>query len=168
MKTMNQHCDGMESKLATMLLDPVAVPAKVQDHVAECSDCSRKLEELHATIALLDEWAVPEPSASFVARLNVRLRDERNAAPAGWFARQLTRLQASIAYGPGSHVRPLAAMALTVLLLIGGGAYLDTAGWDKIAQPPSQTAVVHDLQTLDNNAQLLDQLEALSSNDNGN
>jgi len=31
---------------------------------------------------------------------------------------------------------------------------------------PRQTAVVHDLQTMDNNAQLLDQLEALSSQNN--
>jgi len=33
--------------------------------------------------------------------------------------------------------------------------------------PPGQAAVVHDLQTLDNNAHLLDQLETLSSNQNG-
>ena len=71
-------------------------------------------------------------------------------------------------YGPRTHVRPLAAMALTVLLLIGGGAYLGITDWDQTANPPGQAAVVHDLQTLDNNAQLLDQLEALSSsNDSG-
>jgi hypothetical protein len=33
--------------------------------------------------------------------------------------------------------------------------------------PPGQAAVVHDLQTLDSNAQLLDELETLSSNQNG-
>jgi hypothetical protein len=33
---------------------------------------------------------------------------------------------------------------------------------------PGQAAVVHDLETLDSNAQLLDQMEALSTtNDNG-
>ncbi len=61
------------------------------------------------------------------------------------------------------HVRPLAAMALTVMLLIGGGTYLGVTNWDQTANPP-EAAVVHDLQTLDSNAQLLDQLETLSSN----
>jgi hypothetical protein len=63
------------------------------------------------------------------------------------------------------------ATALTVVLLIGGGTYLDLTvnDWNKTPQPNSQAAVVHDLQTLDNNAQLLDQMESLStaSNDNG-
>jgi hypothetical protein len=67
-------------------------------------------------------------------------------------------------YGPGEHVRPLAAMALTVVLLVGGGAYLGITEWDKTPAVPGQAAVVRDLQTMDNNAQLLDQLETLSSN----
>ena len=57
---------------------------------------------------------------------------------------------------------------MTFLLLVGGGAYLGVTDWDQPAAVPRQTAVVHDLQTMDNNAQLLDQLETLSSsNDNG-
>ena len=164
---MKTNCSVMETTLADMLLDPVSVSAKVQSHVAACESCSRRLDELHGTIALLDEWAAPEPSPYFATRLDARLREEREAAPTGWLARHFARLHAGFAYGPASHVRPLAAMALTVFLLIGGGAYLDIANWDQIAQPPAQTAVVHDLQTLDNNAQLLDQLEALSSTDNG-
>ena len=66
------------------------------------------------------------------------------------------------------HVRPLAAMALTVVLLVGGGAYLDVADLDQSAMPPGPTAVVHDLQTLDNNAQLLDQLETMSNTNTEN
>jgi hypothetical protein len=66
------------------------------------------------------------------------------------------------------HVRPLAAMALTVMVLVGGGTYLGITNWDQTAAPPGQAAVVHDLQTLDNNAQLLDQMEAMSTApDNG-
>jgi hypothetical protein len=38
--------------------------------------------------------------------------------------------------------------------------------WDQPVATAPQAAVVHDLQTLDNNAQLLDQLESLSSTDN--
>jgi hypothetical protein len=55
-------------------------------------------------------------------------------------------------------------MAMTFLLLVGGGAYLGVTDWNQPAPPPQQTAVVHDLQTMDSNAQLLDQLEALSNN----
>jgi hypothetical protein len=55
-------------------------------------------------------------------------------------------------------------MAMTVVLLLGGGTYLGISDWNQPPAPPNQAAVVHDLQTMDNNAQLLDQLEDLSSN----
>ncbi len=164
MKPKNAICTGMDAELANLLLDPESVPAKVQSHVAECDHCRRELEELRATMGLLDSWEVPEPSPYFLTRLDARMREEREAEPAGWFA----RLRARFAYGPATHVRPLAAMAMTILLLLGGGTYLGTADWDQAAKASPQAFVVHDLQTLDNNAQLLDQLEALSStNDNG-
>jgi hypothetical protein len=76
-------------------------------------------------------------------------------------------MRANFVYGSATHVRPLAAIALTVVLFIGGGTYLGLTNWDQTPAIPPQTAVVHDLQTMDNNAKLLDQLEALSaSNDN--
>ena len=55
-------------------------------------------------------------------------------------------------------------MALTVVLLLGGGTYLGISDWNQPPTAPPQAAVVRDLQTMDNNAQLLDQLEDLSSN----
>jgi hypothetical protein len=157
----------MDTKLADLLLDPHSVPAKVHAHVAECKDCSSELEELKATMNLLDAWKAPEPNPYFLTRLEARLREERAAAPTGWLGRQVARFRAGIAYGPGLHVRPLAAMALTVLLLVGGGTYLDLTDWNKPAQSSGQAYVVHDLQTLDSNAQLLDQMESLSTGDNG-
>jgi hypothetical protein len=164
METMKHTCTGMESKLADMLLDPDAVPAKVRMHVEQCDHCQGELAELHATMALLDTWKGPEPSPYFMTRLDARMREERQAEPAGWLA----RLRARFAYGPSMHVRPLAAMALTVLLLIGGGTYLSISDVDQTNQPTPREAVVHDLQTLDNNAQLLDQMEAMSTApDNG-
>jgi hypothetical protein len=157
-----KKCTAMETKLADMLLAPSDVPAKVKTHVAECESCSQELQQLRATMALLDTWDAPEPSPYFLTRLDARLREERRAAPAGWFE----RLRARLVYGPHMHVRPLAAMALTVVLLLGGGTYLGVTNWDQPAAAPPQAAVVHDLQLLDNNAQLLDQLETLSSSDN--
>jgi len=164
MKQMRLNCTGMEAGLANMLLDPDAAPVKVRVHVEQCDDCRGELTELQATMALLDTWKSPEPSPYFLTRLDARMREERQAAPAGWLA----RLRARFAYGPSMHVRPLAAMALTVMVLVGGGTYLGITNWDQTAAPSGQAAVVHDLQTLDNNAQLLDQMEAMSTPpDNG-
>jgi hypothetical protein len=167
MKQMKTNCTGMESKLADMLLDPSSAPAKVQAHVAECASCRGELESLRATMGLLDAWQVPEPNPYFLTRFEARMGEEREAAPAGSLAGWFSRLRARIAYGPGLHARPLAAMALTVVLLLGGGTYLDVAVWNAPTQPSPQAAVVHDLQILDNNAQVLDQMDALSTNQNG-
>jgi len=158
MERTQKTCTAKDAKLSDLLLAPETVAAKVAHHVAECDSCSRELEELRATMGLLDHWEAPEPSPYFLTRLNARLDEERRAAPAGW----LERLRARLAYGPPLHARPLAATALTVVLLLGGGTYLGITNWEQPAAPP-QTAVVHDLQVLDNNDQLLDQLETISS-----
>lgn len=154
-------CAGMETKLAELLLDPETVPAAVKAHVETCDGCRHELDELRATMSAMDAWEAPEPNPYFMTRFQARLEEEKRARPAGW----LERLRARLMYGPQMHVRPLAAMALTVLLLVGGGTYLDFY-WQTPPAAPAQTAVVHDLQTLDNNAQLLDQLESISSDDN--
>ncbi len=162
-RTMN-NCTGMEKKLAGMLLDPGTVNAKVTTHVDGCESCQAELDELRATMALLDTWEAPEPGPYFMTRLNARLAEEREAPPASW----MERLRARFAYGPQMHARPLAAMALTVMLLVGGGAYLGVTNWDRPAPPQGQATVVHDLQLLDNNAQLLDQLESISGDTDSN
>jgi hypothetical protein len=162
METMKK-CIAMEEKLAEMLLDPEAAPAKVKTHVAECESCRKELDDLRATMAAMDAWTVPEPSPYFMTRLGARMREEREAPRQSL----LQRIRARFAYGPQMHARPLAAMALTVMLLIGGGTYLGITNVEQ-PQPPQgpEAAVVHDLQTLDSNAQVLDQLETLS--DSGN
>jgi hypothetical protein len=168
METTKTNCTGMDSKLAGMLLDPNPAPAKVQTHVAECSACQGELDELKATIELLDAWQAPEPNPYFLTRLGARMREERQAAPAGWFASRIARIRASIAYGPGLHARPLAAVTLAVMLLLGGGTYLGVSDiWMQAPQASPQANVVHDLQTLDENAQVLDQLQSLSNSESG-
>jgi hypothetical protein len=161
---MKSNCTGMDTKLANLLLDPAAItdalPAKAQAHLAACDCCRRELAELRATMALLDAWKTPEPNPYFITRLEACLREEREAEPARWFA----TLRARFALQPGTHIRPLAAMALTVMLLVGGGTYLGITDWNHPPNAPIQTAVVNDLQNMESNAQLLDQLEALSNN----
>lgn len=168
MKQLKTNCAGMDVELAEMLLEARPASAKVQAHVAECERCQSELNELKATMQALDEWTAPAPSPYFLTRLGARMREEREAAPAGWLAGTIARLRATVAYGPGLHARPLAAVALTVMLLVGGGTYLGVTDWMQPAQPASQNAaVVHDLQTLDSNAQVLDQMEALTTSQNG-
>ena len=168
MERMKNKCTGMDEKLADLVLDPAVAPAKVQAHVAECADCSAELAELEATIALLDTWKGPEPSPYFLGRLDARMREEREAEPARWPASWIGQLRARFAYGPSMHVRPLAAMALSVMLLLGGGTYLGVTNLDEPLAPSGQAFVVNDLQNLDSNAQVLDQMEALSSTNNEN
>ena len=159
------NCKDMNSKMADLLFVTEAgqvqfdarVNSEAQSHLAGCEACGKQLEELRATIALMDAWEAPEPNPYFLTRLNARLDEEREAAPASWYE----RLWAWFVYGSRLTLRPVAAMAFTAAVLISGGAYLGLNEW---VQPPApQAAVVHDLQTMDNNAQLLDQLEALSS-----
>ena len=161
MKPNTNICAGMEEKLAELLLDPENVPATVKGHVDGCDGCRAELEALRATMAAMDAWKAPEPNAYFMTRFQARLREDKEAAPANWAARVLQKLRTRSLLGAHSHMRPMAAMALTVLLLLGGGTYLDFY-WQAPPAVPHQTAVVHDLQILDNNTQLLDQLESIS------
>lgn len=156
------NCNDLNSRLADLLLAPEELNAEVRlkldGHMAECAECRGQLEELRATIALMDGWVAPEPNPYFMTRLNARLEEERQAEPAGWFE----RLRARLVYGTRLRMQPVAATALMVAVLIGGGAYLDLSNLETPKPPAPQAAVVHDLQTLDNNAQLLDQLESMS------
>jgi hypothetical protein len=163
-EAMKNNCAGMDDKLAALLLDAAFAPAEVQAHVEGCESCRRELDELRTTMALMESWRAPEPNPYFLTRLSARLAEERAAEPVGWLKGSLARLRAGFAYGPRTHVRPLAAMAMTVMLLVGGGTYLGVTNWDQPPAATGQAAVVNDLQTMDKNAQLLDQLEEISSN----
>jgi anti-sigma factor RsiW len=161
-KTM---CAGMETKLADLLLDPESVSARVKAHVDACEGCREELAALRATMGAMDAWQAPEPNPYFMTRFEARLREEKNAPRPGWLA----RLRDRWLFSPQQlHARPLAAMALTVAVLVGGGAYLNSYWEQPPAQQTPQTAVVHDLQTLDSNAQLLDQLESISADQQNN
>jgi hypothetical protein len=130
------------------------------NHVEHCAECMQELEEMRATMALLDQWEAPEPSPYFNARMSALLRSEREAEPAGFFERLKTRLL----YGSNMHLRPIAAGALALLLLVGGGTY---AGFVNLEHPVSAntSATVKDLQSLDDNSQVFQQLNALDQQD---
>lgn len=164
------NCHDVNAKMADLLFEETPMIAKEDDlyaHLAQCQVCSGQLAELRATMNLLDTWEAPEPNPYFLTRLNARLDEEREAVPVGWPRSWYEKLRARLVYGSRLGLRPVAAMALSVMVLLGGGAYLGLNNMDTpTVQPPVQAAVVHDLQTMDSNAQLLDQLETLSSQNN--
>lgn len=158
MKDEKLNCRGMEPILADLLFDPTSVSSDAQAHLAACAHCTAELAGLRATMDVLDAWQTPEPNPYFMTRFEARLREEKAAPRLSFWA----RLRSGWVYGPHAHARPVTAMALTALLLLGGGAYLGTTNWEP-AQAGTTAAAVSDLQTMDKNAELLDQLEALSN-----
>ncbi len=146
-----------------MLLAPGQAPQAVREHLAACPACRHELQQMQATLALLDEWQAPAVNPYFPVRMQARLREEQQARPAGW----LERLRLRALYS-NRHLRPIAAGAFALALLIGGGTY---AGIETLAshQPvvTPQSATLRDLQSLDQNAQVFQQLNALDGPDDG-
>ncbi|HEY1809844.1 MAG TPA: hypothetical protein VGG42_14865 [Acidobacteriaceae bacterium] len=143
-----------------LLLDRERAPVEVRAHAANCAECGKELRELEATMALMEAWEAPEISPYFDGKMAVRLREEQAASPAGWLERMRARLQ----FGNSMSLRPLAAAALALAVAVGGGMYAGFAGYGHQARPtPVQAAspVIQDLQSLDENAQVYQQLNSM-------
>jgi hypothetical protein len=156
-------CKATKAQLADLLLDPAAAAPAAREHVAACADCGRELHELEATMLAMDAWDAPEPTPYFDTRLMARLREEKENAPASLWE----RMRARLLYGSNLEFRPIAAGALALLLMIGGG----TAVWVQHgAQPPApqESAIVNDLQLLDGNAQVYQQLSSFDADQDEN
>jgi hypothetical protein len=151
-------CRMTKANLADLLLDRESVAADVRKHVEDCSECRQELAALEAAMHVLEAWDAPEPSPFFETRVAARLRAEREARPAGFFE----RLRSRLLYSSNLHLRPVAAGALALLLLIGGGTY---AGFLNMEQPQTPSATVRDLQSLDENSQVFQQLNTLDQQD---
>jgi len=127
-----------------------AATPEVSDHLKTCAVCGSKLNEFRRTMALLDEWQAPEPSAYFDVRLMARVREER-AKPRGW----LYWLR-----------RPALAVSLAVLMGVSITLIRTDAGRNRVmvdnftAAAPAGTAV-GDLQALDKNGELYSDFELL-------
>jgi predicted anti-sigma-YlaC factor YlaD len=123
------------------------------DHLAGCTACAEQLKSMRATMELLNEWRVPEPSPYFDVRLQARLREEMAQPQAGWLH---------------WFRRPVLAAALTVIMGVGVGVIFTRTGnhhhtTDAVAAPPG--SAVSDLQTLDNNHELYSDFELLDDLD---
>ena len=153
-------CRKVKPHLANLLFEPELVPADVRDHLEDCATCSEELATLEATMNLMDEWKAPEPSPYFDSKLAVRLREEQRAEPAGL----IERMRARVLFGNNMHLRPIAVGALALLIIIGGGTYAGLMS-SHSASPVKASATVEDLKSLDDNAQVFQQLSSLDQND---
>ena len=139
------NCNDVRENLIELLAEGPA-DAAITAHVKECSACSRELDELRKTIALLDEWEAPGPSPYFLTRLQAHVKDvkeERKSASEGWF---------------GWLRRPVWAVSLATVLVTGGVFYQLNAPKNPTQPPiispaPTGTAV-GDLEALEKNHDL--------------
>jgi anti-sigma factor RsiW len=155
---MKTNCKTCRTHLADLLLDEsyAAAHPEIAVHMSACAECRAELEELQATVALLDSWTAPEPSAYFDTKLHARLREAQAAGPEGLWG----RMRSFLMFSTGRRLRPAMAGALALLLVLGGGGTLVGI----YQQPPVATQVsptVNDLKILDNNAQALQQMDQL-------
>jgi len=150
-------CEEIREMMPDLASGLMGITPEISGHLAGCGACTGKIEEFRQTMALLDEWRVPEPSPYFDVRLQARLREEISKPQAGWLA---------------WFRRPVLAAALTVLMAVGVGLFFSkndgmyrsgdnvVAVIDSQAQSEPGTAV-SDLQALEKNHDLYSDFDLL-------
>jgi predicted anti-sigma-YlaC factor YlaD len=146
-------CNEVRELMPDMALGLAAASHEAGEHLRNCADCAGKLDEMRKTMALLDEWQAPEPSAYFDTRMRARFREEKAKATApGWM----------------SWVRKPALAALATGLLVAGvtffrgGLVHQPVGKGIPAYVQAQPGTpVGDLQALDKNDDLYSDFDVL-------
>ena len=78
-------CDKILETMPDLAAGIMAATPEINDHLRSCPACATKLDEMQKTMALLDEWQVPEPSPYFDVRLQAQLREEMAKPATAWF-----------------------------------------------------------------------------------
>jgi anti-sigma factor RsiW len=151
-------CEEIRGIMPDLASGLAQITPEIGDHISGCNACAAKLEEFRKTMALLDEWQAPEPSAYFNVRLQARLREEVARPQASWLA---------------WFRRPVLAAALTVLIGVGVGLFFTEgnnfykSGDSVVADNESTSQVsepgtaVGDLQALDKNHDIYSDFDLL-------
>jgi len=147
-------CNEVRELMPDRALGLAAASHEAGEHLRTCTACAEKLRELRITMALLDEWQVPEPSPYFDTRLQARLREEKAKASAPGFLAWL-------------RPRTLALVA-TVLLVAGVTLFRGGIRTQRVANNDHPAYVqaqpgspVGDLQALDKNDDLYSNFDVL-------
>jgi predicted anti-sigma-YlaC factor YlaD len=150
MKDLIMKCNEICELMPDLAAGLDAVTPEVDEHLQSCVACAGKLNEFRQTMALLDEWQVPEPSPYFDVRLRARLREEAARQPAGWW--QWMR-------------KPALAVSLAVLMVMSITLFRTDAGLNPASGPRAMViepgTAVGDLQALDKNNELYSDFELL-------
>jgi hypothetical protein len=156
-------CRELEAHLPDLLLDPESVKPTVREHVEACAGCQGELADLQATMHVLDEWKAPELSPYFDVKMQAKLRAAKEAAPEGFWE----RFRARMLFSSNVHLRTAGAAALAAVMAIGGGSALYVSQMGSPQPQVQASATVRDLQSLDENAQVFQQLNAVDTDDAG-
>lgn len=163
------ECKAAGAVMPDLLFDPASAPASARAHLAVCASCQEELAELQSTMLLLEHWEAPEPSPFWTSRMGARLREEQ-AQPRRGLAGILDQWRTRFLLSNYS-LKPVAGVAaLGLVLAIGGGTWLDVSTQMQThAVSPSVQAsnAVRDLQSLNENAQVFQQLSAIDAPDSG-
>jgi hypothetical protein len=151
MKEVVMKCNEICELMPDLAAGLDGVTPEVNKHLESCAGCAGKLNEFRQTMALLDEWQVPEPSPYFDVRLRARLREEAARQPAGWW--QWIR-------------KPALAISLAVLMVMSITLFRTDAGRNPAPDGPrammaAPGTAVGDLQALDKNSDLYSDFEIL-------
>jgi predicted anti-sigma-YlaC factor YlaD len=149
MKDTVMNCNEVRELMPDLAAGMDASTPETNAHLQSCADCAGKLEAFRQTMALMDEWQVPEPSPYFDVRLQARLREETAKQPAGWL--QWMRR-------PALAVSFAVLMMASVTLVRFHGNNVDTNTTASAVEPGS---AVSDLQALDNNHDLYSDFDVL-------
>lgn len=136
------NCNEVRENLIELLTDGPADP-QVKAHVSQCNACAAELASMQQTMALLDEWEAPEPSAYFLTRLRAHVKEEREKAPAAKWVAWLRR--------------PVLAVSLATMLAAGGLLYrlVDVTHQQQQSEGPAVGTAVADIDSLDKNHDLI-------------
>jgi hypothetical protein len=122
-------------------------------HAKECAACAAELDSFRATMNVLDEWVVPEPSPYFDVRLKARLREEAAQTRLGW----RERLAGIFSSAAMRYARvPAMAAVLGAAVFAGVSFYHSQSDVDK-----NHACAVVDVQTFDKNYDLINDLDSL-------
>ena len=144
-------CDEIRERMPDVAAGFSEPSVEDSNHLASCTECAEQLKAMRSTMALLDEWQVPEPSPYFDVRLQARLREERTQPQSAWIS---------------WFRHPVLAAALTVVMGVGIGLFFTQTnphGKDAVPTPPG--SAVSDLQTLEKNHDMYAEFDMLDDLD---
>jgi hypothetical protein len=139
-------CKDIYETMPDLAAGLTALTPETDKHLRSCESCATKLQEFRQTMALLDEWTAPEPSAYFDTRLQARLREEKARQSVGWM--HWIR-------------RPALALSLTIVMVVGISLYRNRVVPDNTAVSTVPGTAVGDLQALDKNNDLYSDFDVL-------